>query len=73
MFPTFVIHAFFISNALISNNWLKLKQKLSNTLGLNLCDLKYVHFHPRYQPKTVGDTLKKCAKTIVSVLIKLYD
>ena len=34
----------------------KIKQKLSNTLGLNFCYLKIICFlHSQYHPKIIGD------------------
>ena len=61
-----LLHAFFISNNLISNTRLKLakkiKQKLSNTLRLNVCHLKIIHFlHSCYHPK-LCEMFKKCVK-----------
>ena len=47
----------------------KIKQKLSNTLRLNCCDLKTIRFlHPRYHPKIVGDVqtrTNKCANFVL--------
>ena len=41
-------------------NWLKIKQKLSNTLRLNFCYLKIKLFvHPPEDPKIIGHILKK--------------
>ena len=49
----------------------KFKQKLSNTLRLNL---KIIHFfHPDCHPKIIGDTLKNEQKTSASVLMRLYN
>ena len=52
---------FFISNTFISNTRLQLaknKQKLSNTLRLNIGYLKIIHYlHPRYHPKIIGHIL----------------
>ena len=54
---------FFISNTFISNARLKLakiKQMLSNTLGLNFRFLKIIHiFHPCYHPEIIGCILNK--------------
>ena len=37
----------------------KIKQKLSDTLRLNFCDLKIIHiFHPHHHPKIIERTLK---------------
>ena len=52
----------------------KFKQKLSNTLRLNFCCLKIIHFfHPDCHPKIIGDTLKNEQKTSASVLMRLYN
>ena len=41
----------------------KIKQKLSNTLRLNLSYLKIIRFlYPLYHPKIIGDIQKKCTK-----------
>ena len=68
----FEIQAFFVSYTFISNAWLKwskFKQKLSNTQRLNFCYLKIIcFFHPRYQPKIIGNILKFVQKTSTSVL-----
>ena len=59
---------FYVSNTFISNARLKLaeiKQKLGNTLKLNLCYLKIIRSpHPRYHPKTIGDILKMYKKQV---------
>ena len=68
---------FIISNTFISNARLKLeknKQKLSNTLRLNIHNLKIIRFfHPCYHPKIIGDIPKNVQKTSASVLMTLYD
>ena len=62
------LHAFFISNTFInmsSWNWQKIKQKLSNTVKLNFCFLKFIHFHhASYLPKSAGDNLKNIQKQV---------
>ena len=63
------VHAFLKSNTFISNtscwNWQKIKQKLSNTLRLNFCYLKIMHFvHPRYHSKIIGDIIKNVQKQV---------
>ena len=56
---------FFISNVRV--NLAKKKLKLSNTLRLNFCYLKIIHFrHPCYHPKII-DILKIAQKTSTSV------
>ena len=51
-YTLFLISHIFISNA--SSNWQKIKQKLSNTLRLNFCYLKIIHFlHPCYCLKLI--------------------
>ena len=36
---------------------------LGDTLRLNFCYLKIIHFlHPRYHSKIIGDILKKCTE-----------
>ena len=53
-------------------NWQK--NKLSNTLSLNIRYLKIIRFlHPRYYPKTKGDTLKNVKKTSASVLMTFFN
>ena len=48
---------------MLSSNWQKIKQLLSNTLRLNFCYLKIIHIlHPRYHPKIIGDVLKNKQK-----------
>lgn len=50
------------------------KQKPSNTLTLNFCDLKTVCFvHTRYDRKIFGDIFKNVQKTSVSILLRWYD
>ena len=50
-------HAFFISKARLKVA--KNKQKPSNTLRLNFCNLKNIYIlHPHYRPKIIGLTLK---------------
>ena len=59
------LQAFFISNTLISNARLKFKQKLSNTLRLNILNLKIIRLlHPLYHPKILGDILKTYTKQV---------
>ena len=73
------IHAFFINNTFINKVRLKLekkkiRQKLSNTLRLNLHNLKIINFHhPRHHPKIIGNFLKNVQKTNVIVLMTLYN
>ena len=73
------IHAFFINNTFINKVRLKLekkkiRQKLSNTLRLNLHNLKIINFHhPRHHAKIIGNVLKNVQKTSVIILMTLYN
>ena len=49
-----------------------IKQKLSNTLRLNVCYLKIIYFlHPYYHLKITRDILKNKQKPSVYVLMRL--
>ena len=73
------IHAFFINNTFINKVKLKLekkkiRQKLSNTLRLNVHNLKTINFHhPRHHAKIIGNVLKNVQKTSVIILMTLYN
>ena len=46
---------------------------LSNSLRLNFCYFKIIHFlHPRYYSKIIGDILKKCTKKQVCLFERNY-
>ena len=73
------IHASFINNTFINKVRLKLekkkiRQKLSNTLRLNVHNLKIINFHhPRHNAKIIGNVLKNVQKTSVIILMTLYN
>ena len=49
------------------NPVLFLLRRVRNTLRLNFCYLKIIHFlHPGYRPKTIGYS-KECKKRVASV------
>ena len=52
-----------------------IKQKLSNTLRLNLGNLKIISFlHPSYHPKIIENNIqKKCACVNDIIVINGYD
>ena len=68
------LQAFFISNTLISNARLKSKQKLSNTLRLNILNFSnYSLTASTLSSKNIRRYSKNVHKTSTCVLMTLYD